>query len=47
MQVHLGDSFGYRRVVAERNQVPTFHWCDINVAKFVGLLKDFCEMSEN
>jgi hypothetical protein len=44
MQVHLGDSHGFRRALMERNQTPTFQWSDINVTKFVGILTDFCEM---
>jgi hypothetical protein len=47
MQVHLGDSFGFKRALAERGQMPVFKWTDINVSKFVGILKDFCEMEEN
>jgi hypothetical protein len=47
MQVHLRDSFGFRRAIVERNQMPAFQWNDINVTKFVGILKDFCEMGES
>jgi hypothetical protein len=46
MQVHLGDSFGFRRELEERGQTPSLQWCDINVEQFIYILKDFCDIIE-
>ncbi len=47
MQIRLGDSFGFRKALAERGQTPVFQWSDINVTKFIGFLKEFCKIEEN
>jgi hypothetical protein len=43
MQVHMGDQFGFKKVLEERGLMPKFQSCYVNVTKFIGLLKDFCE----
>jgi hypothetical protein len=45
MQVHLRDSSGFRRALEARGQRPKFHWSDVDVNLYVGLLKDFCMMN--